>query len=75
MTWPVTQGLITQEKMDQMALLHHKDRCSAFDGGHANRAVGAGPLTDAHRIQHEATIASVIDVLQAVGLGITEDTE
>ncbi len=73
MTWPVTQGLITQEKMDQMALLHHKDRCSTFDGGHANRSIPAGPLTDADRIHHEAIIASVVEVLREVGLSITED--
>ena len=71
MTWPVTQGLITEKDMDEMVRVYHKNNCGSFDGGHANRPVSAGPLTEHHRITDEATIAGVIDVLRAVG--VTED--
>ena len=71
MTWPVTQGLITAKDMDEMIRLYHKNNCGSFDGGHANRTVSAGPLTEHHRMSHEVTIAGVIDVLRA--LAVTED--
>ena len=70
MTWPVTQGLITKKNMDEMVRLHHKSGCSVFDGGHANRMMPAGRLTETDRNHHEVTIASVMDVMRQVKVWI-----